>query len=613
MAEERTFEPIAAGRGSESRPRPGNRSRSSSRSIRSRLSSGPNLGRVYSAQTFDDHYGVYSTPPSPNAEGKNLPVAEDGADSVNISSEAETWKDQDRDLEKQETEEELPEPEPEIRFGIPNERDFRSEGEEEEEIGLEKTKTGRSLKRDPTVVDWDGADDPENPKNWSMKRKWAATFVVSAFTFISPVSSSMVAPALTKVAADFHITNETETALVLSIFVLAYAIGPLFLGPLSEVYGRVRVIQYSNLFFLAWNIGCGFAQSSGQMMAFRFLSGLGGSAPLATGGGVLSDIFTADQRGKAIGIYSLMPLLGPAVGPIAGGFIAEKTTWRWCFWSTSILTVVVQVIGFFFLQESYAPTLLRQKAAKLRRETGNEKLHTPFDSEKKLSKVLRVALVRPFRLLFTQIIVQVIAVYMAYLYGLMYLLLSTFPGLWTNAYHENSGIGGLNYISLGLGFFLGTQITAPLIDRMYRRLKKRNNGVGKPEFRVPIMFVGSLFIPVGLFWYGWSAKARIHWIMPNIGAVIFSAGTIVCFQCMQTYIVDSYTRYAASGVAAAVVLRSLAGFGFPLFAPYLYSNLGYGWGNSLLGFVAIGIGIPAPFFFWFYGEKLRARSQYAAG
>src|SRR5579875_3075051 len=103
MAEERTFEPIAAGRGSESRPRPGNRSRSSSRSIRSRLSSGPNLGRVYSAQTFDDHYGVYSTPPSPNAEGKNLPVAEDGADSVNISSEAETWKDQDRDLEKQET------------------------------------------------------------------------------------------------------------------------------------------------------------------------------------------------------------------------------------------------------------------------------------------------------------------------------------------------------------------------------------------------------------------------------------------------------------------------------------------------------------------------------
>jgi MFS family permease len=369
----------------------------------------------------------------------------------------------------------------------------------------------------------------------------------------------------------------------------------------------------SNLFYLAWNLGCGFAKTKGQMMAFRFLAGLGGSAPLAIGGGVLSDVFSADQRGKAISIYSLMPLLGPAIGPIAGGFIAENTTWRWVFWSTTILDALIQVSGFFFLQETYAPTILARKSARLRQETGNPALHTEWEDEKKLSQILKTALIRPFRLLGTQIIIQVIACYMAYLYGLMYLILSTFPGLWTNVYGERVGIGGLNYISLGVGFFLGTQITAPINDRIYRRLKKQHNGVGKPEFRVPLMFIGSTFIPVGLFWYGWSAQAHIHWIMPNIGAAIFAAGCIVCFQCMQTYIVDSYTRYAASGVAAAVVLRSLAGFGFPLFAPYMYSALGYGWGNSLLGFIAIGIGIPAPFLFWFYGEKLRAKSTFASG
>jgi multidrug resistance protein len=404
----------------------------------------------------------------------------------------------DRDLEKQETEE-LDDPEEEVQYGVRDERDFDGD-DDENGTGLEKSRTGRSLKRDPTLVDWESADDTENPKNWSMKRKWAATFVVSAFTFISPVSSSMVAPALGKVSEDFGITNQVESALVLSIFVLAYAVGPLFLGPLSEVYGRAKVIQLSNLFFLVWNISCGFAQTKGQMMAFRFLSGLGGSAPLAIGGGVLSDVWTADQRGKAISIYSLMPLLGPAVGPIAGGFIALRTTWRWCFWSVSILTAIIQVFGIFFLQETYAPTLLRKKAAKLRKETGNDKLHTQYDTEKKISKVLQVALLRPFKLLGTQIIIQCIALYMAYLYGLMYLLLSTFPRLWTEVYGENAGIGGLNYISLGLGFFLGTQITAPLNDRLYRRLKKRNNGVGRPEFRVPIMFGGSLFVPVGLFW-----------------------------------------------------------------------------------------------------------------
>src|ERR1700761_6178820 len=202
---------------------------------------------------------------------------------------------------------------------------------------------------------------------------------------------------------------------------------------------------------------------------------------------------------------------------------------------------------------------------------------------------------------------------MAFLYGMMYLMLSTFPTLWEVRYGFTTNIGSLHYIALGAGFFLGSQISAPINDRIYRRLKRKNNNVGRPEFRVPLMFVGSALIPVGLFWYGWAAQARAHWILPNIGAAFFCAGAIICFQSMQTYIVDSYTRYAASGIASAVVLRSLAGFGFPLFAPAMYNKLGYGWGNSILGFVGIALGIPAPIIFWKYGERLRAKSKYASG
>jgi multidrug resistance protein len=447
-----------------------------------------------------------------------------------------------------------------------------------------------------------------------MKRKWAATFIVSSFTLVSPISSSMIAPALTSISKDFHITDQFEAALTLSIFVLAYAIGPLFLGPLSELYGRVIVLQLANIFYFAWNLACGFAQNKSQLMAFRFMSGLGGSAPLAIGGGLLSDCFLPEQRGRAISIYSLAPLLGPAIGPIAGGFIAENTTWRWCFYSTSIFTAVVQCFGVFFLQETYAPKLLAWKRDKLIKETGNTALHTEYDSpDKTVFNTIKTALQRPFRLLFTQPIVIVLAIYMAYLYGLMYLMLSTFPTLWTEVYHESVGIGSLNFISMGLGFFLGTQITAPLNDALYRRLKARNGGVGKPEFRVPIMVPASLLVPAGLFWYGWSAQARVHWIMPNIGACLFCAGTIIGFQCIQTYLVDSYTRYAASAIAAATVLRSLAGFGFPLFAPAMFKALDFGWGNSLLGFIAIVLGVPAPFMLWKYGEKLRGKSQFAAG
>ena len=424
----------------------------------------------------------------------------------------------------------------------------------------------------------------------------------------------MVAPALGAIGSEFHITNDVVLSLTLSIFILAYAIGPLFLGPLSEMYGRVIVLQTSNLLYLFFNLGCGLAQTKTQLIIFRFLSGLGGSAPLAIGGGVLSDLFTAEQRGRAISIYSLAPLLGPAVGPIAGGFITENTTWRWVFYATTIADAVIQFSGLFFLQETYPPVLLHRKKMKLIKETGNEQLHTEWDDPKRtVAQTIKTSLIRPFRLLGTQIIVQVLAVYMAVLYGLFYLVLSTFPTLWSDVYHESVGIGGLNYISLGLGFFIGTQVCAPCQDRIYRALKRRNNGVGKPEFRVPLMVPGAVLVPIGLFIYGWTAEAHTHWIGPNFGAAIFSAGVVIGFQCIQTYIVDSYTTYAASAVGAATVLRSLAGFGFPLFAPYMYAKLHYGWGNSLLAFLAIGIGFPAPFLLWKYGEKLRQRSTFAAG
>ncbi|KZL76422.1 MFS multidrug transporter [Colletotrichum tofieldiae] len=500
----------------------------------------------------------------------------------------------------------------EVRDGIENRRDL----ELGPPLGLEKTPTTRTP-RDPNLVTWDAPDDPGNPKQWSMKRKWAAVFCISCFTLLSPVSSSMVAPALEAIGSEFNITSSFEQALVLSIFVLAYAIGPLAWGPLSELYGRVIVLQLTNLFYMFFNLGCGLARTKSQIIAFRFLAGLGGSAPLAIGGGVLGDLFEAEQRGKAISIYSLMPLLGPAIGPIAGGFVTQNTTWRWIFYSTTILTAVIQSIGVFVLQETFAPVLLTRRKKRLIKETGNTALHTDFDHpDRTIARTLGIAFTRPFRLLGTQPLVQCLALYMMYLYGLMYLVLSTFPALWTGEYGESVGISGLNYISLGLGFFIGAQTCAPLQDRIYAALKRRyapDGGPGRPEFRVPMMIPGALLVPTGLLIYGWTAQHHTHWIGPNIGAVLFSAGVIIGFQCIQGFLVDTYTKYAASAVAAATVLRSLAGFGFPLFAPSLYQKLDYGWGNTLLALLGVAIGWPGPLLLWKFGPRLRKKSQYAAG
>lgn len=559
------------------------------------------LQRMYSGNHLDDashythHPGSDEKPPktseSSNSGDKNITEAE---------------------CEEEVRERDSTEVSIENHDGVETERDIENDGPD----SLEKVKSTRSRRsaREPNLVGWEGLEDPQNPKNWPTRRKWAATLIVSSFTFISPVSSSMVAPALNAIARDLHITSEIELTLTLSIFVLAYAVGPLFLGPLSEVYGRPVVLQLANLLYLFFNLGCGLARNTGEMIAFRFLAGLGGSASLAIGGGVLSDLFYAEQRGRAISIYSLAPLLGPAVGPIAGGFITENATWRWVFYATTIADGVIQIFGYFFLQETYPPVLLGRKKLALQKSTGNMALYTEFDNPKRtLAETLETSVARPFKLLGTQIIIQVLAIYMAYLYGIMYLVLSTFPTLWEDVYHESVGIGGLNYISLGIGFFIGTQVSAPTQDKIYRVLKARNNGVGLPEYRCILMFPSAFLVPVGLFWYGWSAQAHTHWVLPNIGAAIFAAGVIVGFQCIQTYIVDSYTKYAASAIGAATVLRSSAGFGFPLFAPYMYAKLHYGWGNSLLAFIAVVLGWPAPVLLWRYGGVLRAKSTFAAG
>jgi MFS family permease len=369
---------------------------------------------------------------------------------------------------------------------------------------------------------------------------------------------------------------------------------------------------------LFFNLGCGLARTKEQLIVFRFLAGIGGSAPLSVGGGVLSDLFNPEDRGKALAIYGLAPLLGPAIGPIAGAFIAENTTWRWAFYATTIADALIQVGGLFFLQETYAPVLLIWKKRRLVKETGNTLLHTAYDNaDRTVANVLRIAFERPLRLITTQVIVQALSLYLLYVYGILYIVLTSFPTLWSGpeprGYGEALGIGGLNYISIGLGFFVGAQLCTPLQDRIYAALKRRYGGVGRPEYRVPMMVPGAVLLPVGLIIYGWTAEYKTHWIFPNIGAFLFSVGTIIGYQCLQGFLVDSYSRFAASAVGAATFFRSLAGFGFPLFAPSLYDRLGYGWGNTLLALLAVVIGWPGPYLLWTYGETLRKKSPFAAG
>ncbi|KAJ6521111.1 multidrug resistance protein 4 [Mycena capillaripes] len=451
--------------------------------------------------------------------------------------------------------------------------------------------------------DWQ--DDPENPRNWPFAKKWSSTAVVSFYTFVSPLSSSIMAPGLPEVAEKYNITNETLIAMTLSIFLISFGVAPLLLAPLSEMYGRY-VLNAGNLITIGFSLGCAFAPTSGALLAFRFLSGFSGSAPIACGGGVISDLFSERDRAAAMAIYSLGPLIGPVVGPIMGGFVTEKVGIKYVFIIVAGIGGLASAVGIPLLRETYAP-ILRLRRAKKAADPEKAALEHPVLLKEHSSKLhyLWINFTRPAILLFGSPVCFMLSLYMAFMYGIYYLMFTTFSTLFSGTYGFNTGTGGLTYIGLGVGFLLATGFSARSANQVYLHVKKRRQG--EPEMRIPALIFGSLFVPVGLFWYGWSAQARLHWIMPIIGSG-YTLYVFPSFLKILLYLVDTFT-FAASALSAASVFRSLLGFAFPLFGQQMFAALGTGGGNSLLGGLAIVLGIPFPIYIYYRGAAIRAKSS----
>lgn len=189
---------------------------------------------------------------------------------------------------------------------------------------------------DPNVIDWDSPEDTARAVNWSSKKKWSNIAVVSTVTFLTPLASSMVAPAIPLIMKDFKSSNETIAAFIVSIYILGYALGPLILAPMSELYGRLPVYHICNSLFVVWTIACALAPNMGALLAFRLFAGIAGSCPITIGAGSIADVFIPQERGGAMAIFAMGPLLGPVIGPVAGGYLSEAAGWRWIFWLITI-------------------------------------------------------------------------------------------------------------------------------------------------------------------------------------------------------------------------------------------------------------------------------------
>lgn len=469
---------------------------------------------------------------------------------------------------------------------------------------------GEGTAENPYVVAWI-SDDAGNPMNWSKGLKWTIALIVAVESFVTAFSSSAFSGCLRELVVNFQASTTLITAGI-SLFVLGFALGPLIWAPLSEIYGRQIIFIITFGAFTAFAGGATANSTMATLLVMRFFAGSFGSSPFTNAGGVIADIFPVNERGAAMGIFALAPSAGPTFGPWIGGFLSEGAGWQWVMGLMTILAGILWIVGALFVPETYAPVLLRRRAAELSRRTGKV-YKTKIDIEKgeiSIGKIISVALVRPWLLLFVEPIVLVLSIYMSIVYGTLYLLFGAYPIVFQVERGWSEGLGGLPFLGVAVGMVAAIAMGGTF-NKLYNNAATKNGGMAPPEARLVGCMVGACAIPIGLFWFAWTSYPSIHWISPTAAGVPFGFGLTLIFLGITNYLIDAYTIFAASTLAANTLLRSLFGAAFPLFTRDMYESLGTQWASSVPAFLSL-IMVPAPFVLYKYGAAIRSKCVYAS-
>lgn len=368
---------------------------------------------------------------------------------------------------------------------------------------------GSGTTDDPYIVEWI-PNDPRNPMGFSTLKKWIITTSVSFAALAIAFASTAYSGSVIQLIEDFRISEELATAGI-SLFVLGFALGPLMWAPLSEIYGRQYLFFGTYAILTAFNAGTAGAQNIATVLVLRFLAGTFGSSPLTNSGGVIADIFPAAQRGLAMCVFASAPFLGPTLGPIVGGFVGQSVGWRWVEGVVAIFTGVLWITGALIVPETYAPVLLKKRAAELSRITGQVYVSKMERDKGKQSLIAtyKTALSRPWVLLIREPIVLLLSIYVAIVYGTLYLTFAAFPIVYEQARGWNQGVGGLAFIGVAVGMILGILLT--LLDNgRYNRTAEKHGGAAPPEERLPPTMVGAVVLPIGLFIFAWTNGTDIH-------------------------------------------------------------------------------------------------------
>lgn len=418
------------------------------------------------------------------------------------------------------------------------------------------------------VVGYESDSDPMNPHNWSYGKRISSTVLIASIGFIVGFASSVDSAALPQAAEDFGAAEVVES-LATGLFLVGFGMGALFSGPISETVGRNPVYIATLAIYMIWIMAAALAPNIGAQLAFRFLAGFFGSTPLTCAGGSISDLWGPMERVYAFPVFANASFMGPLFGPVVGGFVGQSSlvSWRWCEWITLIISGLILVLLVLFQPETFAPILLKWKAAHLRKITGDDRYVAEVEIRAdSFGKRLTHALYRPFLLAVREPIVVLIALYLTVVYIILFTFLDGYTYIFGDTYGFSEGITGLAFLGIAVGLCFAS-LWIPLIHKWAKRdvaaiqEEKGPHATLPPEQRLWFAMLGAPAVPISMFWMGWTNYPSISYWSGLLSSVMFGYGILCIFISSYQYIIDSYEMYAASALGSITMIRYIAAGG----------------------------------------------------
>jgi hypothetical protein len=400
------------------------------------------------------------------------------------------------------------------------------------------------------------------------------------------------------------------------MFLIMNGIGALIAAPISEVFGRNPIYIPSIIGFMLFNMGAGLAQNVPQQVVCRALAGLFGSAPAILAAASLVDIWSRIERVFMFPLFAIIAFTGPLVGPTPGAFAvySKSESWRWVDWITIIFAAIILMLLVFFLPETYSPILLDWKAKELRRITGDDRYRAPIDFNRvPFIHRLRNSLSRPVLLFIIEPIIGVHALYLAVELIILYTFIAGYVSIYERIYHWRAGLTAAAFLGVELGVLLSASVI-PLAMYFLRReiIRSRARGQNRPgpEISLYMGMFGAPFIPISMFWMGWTARESISVWSPLASSVLLGFGVLCIFVSSYQYIADTFELHVASALSSLQVMRLVASGVMAIISEIMYHDLGVAWTLTMLGLISF-VFFPVPFVFYWKGPQIRAWSRYA--